>query len=172
MFCRKPFSDLLFSPSTAPANLSNAEGSSSRLERILQVGEIISATATTAKGFAAKFFPGNSDPVDLDQTTSMLNQAAEEHDNVLRSAACGGVKIALAMLWAWYPDINMHMATDYMPVEDENGNAINPQELMASVSGYATRIATLVNIGIFYKAHPDPHAEQGETSASANVDGD
>ena len=76
------------------------------------------------------------------------------------------------MLWAWYPDINMHMATEYMPVEDENGNAINPKQLMVSISSYATRITNLVNIGIFYKAHPDPHTEQGETSASANVEGD
>ena len=60
--------------------------------------EIISATATAAKAFAAKFFPGNSDPVDLDQTASMLTRATEEHDNMLRSAARGGVKVALAML--------------------------------------------------------------------------
>ena len=66
----------------------------------------------------------------------------------------------------------MHMATEYMPVEDEHGNAINPKELMASVSGYATRIANLVNIGIFYKAHPDPHTEQGDASTSTNVEGD
>ena len=125
------------------------------------MGEIIFATSSPAKDFAAKFFPGNSDPVDLAQTTSMLNWAAEEHENLLRSAARGGVKISLAMLWAWYPDINMHMATEYMPVEDENGNAINPKELMASVFGYATHLVDLVNIGIFYQAHPDPHAEQG-----------
>ena len=62
----------------------------------------------------------------------------------------------------------MHMATEYMPVEDEHGNAINPKELMSSVSGYATRLANLVNIGVFYKAYPDPHAEQGEAFASAN----
>ena len=43
---------------------------------------------------------------------------------------------------------------------------------MASVSGYGTHIANLVSIGIFYKAHPDPHTEQGETSASANIEGD
>ena len=49
----------------------------------------------------------------------MLTRATEEHDNVLRSAARGGVKVALAMLWAWYPEINMHMATEYMLEEDE-----------------------------------------------------
>ena len=64
------------------------------------MGEIIFATAATAKDFAAKFFSGNSDPVYLDQTASMLSRATEEHDNVLRSAARGGVKVALAILWA------------------------------------------------------------------------
>ena len=65
----------------------------------------------------------------------------------------------------------MHMVTEYMPEEDENGNTINPKELMASMSGYATRLANLVNIGVFYKAFSDPHLEQGRTSSSANVDG-
>ena len=65
---------------------------------MLQVGEIISSIATAAKTFAAKFFPGNDDSVDLDQTASMLTRASEEHDNVLRSGARGGVKVALAML--------------------------------------------------------------------------
>ena len=74
---------------------------------MLQVGEIISSIASGAKTFAAKFFPGNNESVDLDQTASMLTRASEEHDNVLRSAARGGVKVALAMLWAWYPEINM-----------------------------------------------------------------
>ena len=72
------------------------------------------------------------------------------------------------MLWAWYPEINMHMATEYMPEEDDHGDAIDRRELISSVSGYATCLADLVNIGIFYKAYPDPHAEQGEASASTN----
>ena len=63
---------MCFSSSAALANLADAEGSSSRLERILQVGEVISAIAAAAKTFAAKFFSSNSDPVDLDQTASML----------------------------------------------------------------------------------------------------
>ena len=135
---------------------------------MLQVGEIISSIANAARTFAAKFFPGNTDSVDLDQTASMLTRATEEHDNVLRSAARGGVKVALAMLWAWYPEINMHTATEYMPEADEQGNAIDRRELISSVSGYASRLADMVNIGVFHKAHPDPHAEQGEASASAN----
>ena len=28
----------------------------------------------------------------------------------------------------------------------------------------------MVNIGVFHKAYPDPHVEQGETSAAANPD--
>ena len=137
---------------------------------MLQVGEIISSIATAAKTFAAKFFPGNDDSVDLDQTASMLTRASEEHDNVLRSAARGGVKVALAMLWAWYPEINMHTATEYMPEADEQGHAIDQKALISSVSGYASRLADMVNIGVFHKAYPDPHAEQGETSAAANLE--
>ena len=98
----------------------------------------------------------------------MLTRASEEHDNVLRSAARGGVKVALAMLWAWYPDINMHTATEYMLEADEQGHAIDQRALISSVSGYASRLADMVNIGVFHKAYPDPHAEQGETSAAAN----
>ena len=44
--------------------------------------------------------------------------------------------------------------------------------LISSVSGYASRLADMVNIGVFHKAYPDPHAEQDETSAAANPDGE
>ena len=72
------------------------------------------------------------------------------------------------MLWAWYPEINMHTATEYMPEVDEQGKTIDQRALVSSVSGYASRLASMVNIDIFHKAYPDPHAEQGETSAAAN----
>ena len=163
----------IFVPSSAaPANLADAENGPSRLDRMLQVGEIISSIANAARTFAAKFFPGNTESVDLDQTASMLTQASEEHDNVLRSAARGGVKVALAMLWAWYPEINMHTATEYMPEVDEQGQAIDQRALVSSVSGYASRLAGMVNIDVFHKAYPDPHAEQGETSTAANPEAD
>ena len=89
---------------------------------------------------------------------------------MLRSAVRGGVKVALAMLWAWYPEINMHTATEYMPEADEQGHPIDQRALISSVSGYASRLADMVNIGVFHKAYPDPHMEQGETSAAANPD--
>ena len=59
---------------------------------------MIAAMVTTAKAFAAKFFLGNGDPVDLDQMPSLMTRATEEHANVLRSTARGGAKMALAML--------------------------------------------------------------------------
>ena len=40
------------------------------------------------------------------------------------------------------------------------------------MSGYATRLANLVNIGFYYKAFPETHPEQGRTSSSTNIDGD
>ena len=56
-----------------------------------------------------------------------------------------------------------------MPEEDDNGNVIDRRGLISSVSGYDTRLADMVNIGVFHKAYPDPHAE-GEASASANTE--
>ena len=43
-------------------------------------------------------------------------------------------------------------------------------EIISSISGYASRLADMVNIGVFHKAYPDPHVEQGETSAAPNPD--
>ena len=62
------------------------------------------------------------------------------------------------------------MVTEYMPKEDDNGNVIDRRGLISSVSSYATRLADMVNIGVFHKAYPDPHAKQGEASASANIE--
>ena len=38
------------------------------------------------------------------------------------------------------------------------------KKVAASVSGYATRVANMVDLRLFYKAHPDPHLAAGETS--------
>ena len=62
-----------FSANAALANLGDADDSSAPLDRILRMGEMIAATITAAKAFAAKFFPGNGDLVYLDQTPSMLS---------------------------------------------------------------------------------------------------
>ena len=52
--------------------------------------------------------------------------------------------------------------TEFMPTEDENGDAIDSKEVMASVAGYATRVANMVDLRVFYKEYPDPHLAAGE----------
>ena len=64
----------------------------------------------------------------------------------------------------------MHQVTEFMPTEDENGDAIDSKEVMASVAGYATRVANMVDLRVFYKEHPDPHLAAGEASSIAGMD--
>ena len=55
-----------------------------------------------------------------------------------------------------------------MPTEDEDGNTLDVAQVQTSVQGYATRVANMVDLGKFYKAHPDPH---GGASTSAPAPG-
>ena len=154
-----------------PANLSDVEENSPRLARILKVGEMITNIISAGQAFAAKFYPGEgSDPVVLDAVPELLKKAAEEREALLRSAARGGAKVALALCKAWYAEADMHQVTEFMPTEDENGDAIDSKEVMASVAGYATRVANMVDLNVFYKEHPDPHLVAGEASSVAGMD--
>ena len=154
-----------------PANLSDAEENSPRLARILKVGEVITNIISAGQAFAAKFYPGEgSDPVVLEAVLELLRKAAEERESVLRSAARGAAKVALSLCKAWYAEADMHQVTEFMPTEDENGDAIDSKVVMASVAGYATRVANMVDLHVFYKEHPDPHLVAGETSSIAGMD--
>ena len=155
----------------APANLSDAEDNSPRLARILKVGEIITNIKSAGQAFAAKFYPSEtSDPVVVDAVPELLRKTADEREGILRSAARGAAKVALALCKAWYTEADMHQVTEFMPTEDENGDAIDSKEVMASVAGYATRVANMVDLRVFYKEHPDPHLAAGEASSVAGVD--
>ena len=104
----------------------------------------------------------------------LLRKAANEREGILRSAARGAAKVALSLCKAWYPEADMHQVTEFMPTMDENGDAIDSKTVMASVAGYATRVANMVDLRVFYKEHPDPHLAAGGSSsvASAGATGD
>ena len=141
----------------APANLGDANATTPRLDRILKLGEITTRLAGAGKAFAAKFFPGVGDPVDVEALPELLEKATQRHDDKLRSAARGGAKVALALTAAWYPDADIRQLTEFMPTEDDNDQPIDVAQVLASVQGYATRVANMVDIRKFYKEHPDPH---------------
>jgi hypothetical protein len=160
-----------FSLLVAPANLSDANDASPRLARVLKVGELITDIISAGQAFAAKFYPSeDSDPVVLEAVPELLRKAADERESLLRSAARGAAKVALSLCKAWYSEADMHQVTEFMPTEDENGDAIDSKEVMASVAGYATRVANMVDLGIFYKEHPDPHLAAGVSSPVAGQD--
>ena len=151
--------------------MSDAEDTSPRLACILKVGEQITNIISAGQTFTAKFYPvESSDPIVLEAVPELLRKAAEERESVLRSAARGAAKVALSLCKAWYPEADMHQVTEFMPTEDENGDAIDSKQVMASVSGYATRVANMVDLRAFYKEHPDPHLAAGGASPVAGVD--
>ena len=142
----------------APANLGDAGATTSRLDRILRLGEIVARLASLGQAFVDKFFPSEeSDPCDLQLLPDALEKAIAMHDEQLRSAARGAAKVALALMLAWYPDVDIRQMTEFMPTEDDNDQPINAVELLVSVQGYATRVANMVDIRNFYIEHPDPH---------------
>ena len=150
------------------------EDNSPRLARILKIGELITDIVSAGRAFAAKFYPSEgSDPVGLDAMPD-LRKAADEREGILRSAARGAAKVALSLCKAWYPEADMHQVSEFMPTMDENGDAIDSKTVMASVAGYATRVANMVDLRVFYKEHPDPHLAAGGSSsvASAGATGD
>ena len=148
-----------------PAGLGDDLATTPRLARILKIGEIVTQIVGAGKSFAAKFYPGeDGDPVIFDALPELLEKATAEHDNILRSAARGGAKLALAMTAAWYPEADIHQVTEYFPTEDENNQAIVMQDVLRSVHGYATRVANMVDIRKFYKEHPDPHVAVADPS--------
>ena len=141
-----------------PANLGDAAATTSRLERILRLGELVTRLASTGKAFAAKFFPGrDSDAVEVDWLPEVLEKVTAQYDDQLRSAARGAAKVALALMLAWYPDVDIRQMTEFMPTEDDNNQPIDAIELLKTVQGYATRVANMVDIRNFYIEHPDPH---------------
>ena len=147
------------------------EDNSPRLARVLKVGELITDVISAGRAFAAKFYPSEgSDPVDLDAMPELLRKAANDREGMLRSAARGAAKVALSLCKAWYAEADMHQVTEFMPTEDENGDAIDSKEVMAYVAGYATRVANMVDLRVFYKEHPDPHLATEGGSSVAGVD--
>jgi hypothetical protein len=157
-----------------PARFGDDVDASPRLARILKLGEVVTRLAGLGQAFAAKTFPGeDSDPVDIETLPDLLEKAISSHDEQLRSAARGGAKIALALTKAWYPEADIRQLTEYMPSEDENGEAIELPQVLAAVQGYATRVANMVDIRKFFKEHPDPHMAAADPPlADPEDDGD
>jgi len=150
-----------------PAGFDDQSDTAPRPSRLRQIGILMERAVKAGQTLAAKMFPSaRNDPIDLESLPVLLEKTGQEYERNMRSSARGGAKKALALTKAWYPDADIHQLTEFMPTEDEDGQAIDQMQLQAAVRGYATRVANMVDLGIFYKEHPDPHVATAPQAGS------
>ena len=101
-----------------------------------------------------------------------MKEAVGRHDDVLRSAARGGAKTALAFVLAHHPEVKLGDVTKAIPRRYEDGTRMDSSKLLAAVSGYATRVAAMVNTSVYYKEHTISGTPTGETSHAEDDDSD
>ena len=77
----------------------------------------------------------------FDDLHGLLKEAIDRHDDVLRSAARGGAKTALALMLAHHLEVKLGDVTKGMPRRYEDRARIESSKLLAAMSGYATRVA-------------------------------
>ena len=148
-----------------------------RLDRILEVGELIPKILSSGKELAEKFFPGNPEPpVNLASLEAELAEAVSFFDERLRSSARGGAKTALGFMMAHYPEAEAWRIASGFPLEKEDGSPLDNQDrkkILHSVSGYASKIANMVSLTTFFKevscpptpTQSDDEGEEADKSA-------
>ena len=131
-----------------------------RLDRILEVGELIPKILSSGKKLVEKFFPGNPEPLaNLADLPAELDEATSFFDERLRSSARDGAKTALGLMMAHYPEAEAWRVAPGFPLEKEDGSPLDDQErkkILHSVSGYASKIGKMVSLTTIFKEVPCP----------------
>ena len=131
-----------------------------RLDRILEVGELLPKILSSGKELADKFFPGNPEPLtDLAGLSAELDEATSCFDERLRSSALGGAKTSLGLMMAHYPEAEAWRVASGFPLEKEDGSPLDDQDrkkILHSVSGYASKVAKMVSLTTIFKEVPCP----------------
>ena len=145
----------LTSPFVAPAGFVHDLSAENRLDRILEVGELIPKILSSGKKLVEKFFPGNPESLtDLAGLAAELDEATSFFDEQLRSSAHGGTKTVLHLMMAHYPETEAWRIASGFPLEKEDGTPLDDQDrrkILQSVSGYASKVATMVSLTTIFK---------------------
>ena len=89
-----------------------------RLDRILEMGEVIPKILSSGKNIVEKFFPGNPESLaNLADLPAELDEATSFFDERLRSSARGGAKTALGLMMAHYPEAEAWRVASDFPLE-------------------------------------------------------
>ena len=131
-----------------------------RLDRILEVGELLPKILSSGKKCVEKFFPGNPEPLmDLAGLPAELDEATLSLDERLRSSTRGGAKTALGLMMAHYPEPGTWRVAAGFPLEKEDGTPLEEKDRKAirhSVSSYASKVTRMVSLTTIFKEVPCP----------------
>ena len=140
---------------SAPAGYGHELTADNRLNRILEVGELLPKIISSGAKFAEKFFPGNKEPLaDLASLPEMLDEASSTFDERLRSSIRGGTKTALGLMMAHYTDAEAWRVASGFEDEKADGTPLeakDQKDILHSVSGYASKIAKMVSLTTTFK---------------------
>ena len=116
-------------------------GDEFRLNRILELGELVPKLLMSGGAFAKNLFPTNMPSCSkLTDLAGILGRAVDSFDERLRSSARGGAKTAMGLMMAHYPDVEPWRVASGFPEVKEDGSLLRPEDektIMSFVAGYA-----------------------------------
>ena len=140
---------------SAPAGYDRELTAENRLNRILEVAELLPKILKSGREFVAKFFPGNPEPLaDLASLPDKLDESTSTFDERLRSSIRGGAKMALGLMMAHYPEAEALRLASGFPGEKDNRSPLKDDDqkaILHSVSGYASKIAKMVSLTTIFE---------------------
>jgi hypothetical protein len=89
-----------------------------------------------------------------------------------QSAARGGARIALTLVKAHYPEMDLDLLTTGIPEGGEDGAPVDEAAIWQSVLGYFQLCALGTQLNVYYEAYDLPGSQsQASASASASAAG-
>ena len=130
---------------------------SPRLAHTARVGTIIRRIVCAGQDFVRRCFTSlSTDRMDFSALHDLMREAPIRHKDIFRSAARGGAKTMLGLVVAHHPEICLWRVTEATTKTCDDGIEIVPRKVFASVSGYATRVASMVDTSVYYREYEVP----------------
>ena len=145
-----------------------------RLDRILEVGELLPKILSSGNKFVEKLFPGNPEPLtDLAGLLAELDEATSSFDERLRSSMRGGTKTTLGLMMAHYLEAEAWRVATVFPLEKEDGTPLDEKDrkaILHSVSSYASKVAKMVSLTTIFKEVlcPPPPVQSNDEGEEAD----
>ena len=143
-----------------PAGFREGQGDDSRLNRILEFGELVPKLLASGEAFAKNLFPMDTPSCSkLTDFPDMLGQAIDNFDERLRSSARGGAKTTMGLMMSHYPDAEPWRVASGFPEVKADGTLLEPEDEKAIMSyfvGYACKVANMLSLSAIFKDVPTP----------------